>query len=272
MLKAIGVLLICLSALAAFSDTSGYQVGTITAVTHHRGAAGSDPSVASYDVSVRVGNTVYVVLYTPPFGTDTVQYVAGRDLPVLVGEKTLTFNDELGTTSEVPILSRTTIATQSSSSPTLDSAQQRNPIKSVDVIGLVGVKDNTGGALVIDAGKLRFTSPKGTSVIDAASIEDVVTGNDSQRAVRGALGTVSMFGPYGSGRVLSLFRSKVDTLTIQYRDPDGGLHGAIFTMPSGESESFKKELLAAGARTSIPSQPEQNAESTKASGATEEKP
>jgi hypothetical protein len=172
--------------------------------------------------------------------------------------------------SEVPIPSRTTISNESSPSAAPDTPEQKNPIKSVDVIGLVGVKDNTEGTLAIDGGKLRFTSPKGTSVIDAGSIEDVVTGNDSQRVVRGALGTVSMFGPYGSGRVLSLFRSKIDTLTIQYRDPDGGLHGAIFTMPNGQSDSFKKELLAAGARTSIPSQPEPNAESPK--GATEEKP
>jgi hypothetical protein len=126
--------------------------------------------------------------------------------------------------------------------------------------------------LTVRAAKLHFASPKGTSDIDAASIEDVVTGNDSQRAIHGTAGTISMFGPYGSGRLLSLFRSKVDTLTIQYRDADGGLHGAIFTMPPGESEPLKKELLAAGARTSIPSQPSAEAASTEASGHTEAKP
>ena len=82
-----------------------------------------------------------------------------------------------------------------------------NPIKSVDVIGLVGVRDNTAGALTVHAGKLHFASPKATSDIDAASIEDVLTGNDSQRVIHGTAGTISMFGPYGSGRFLSLVRS-----------------------------------------------------------------
>jgi hypothetical protein len=149
---------------------------------------------------------------------------------------------------------------------------QEDPIKSVDVIGLVGVKDATSGMLTVRDTKLHFASRKGTADIDTASIEDVLTGNDSQRAIHGTAGTISMFGPYGSGRFLSLFRSKVDTLTIQYRDADGGLHGAIFTVPPGESEPLKKKLLAAGARTSIPSQPSAEASSTKASGHTEAKP
>jgi hypothetical protein len=49
-----------------------------------------------------------------------------------------------------------------------------------------------------------------------------------------------------------LLRKKVDTLTIQYRDADGGLHGAIFTMPQGQADTIKKELVAQGARTSVP--------------------
>ena len=59
--------------------------------------------------------------------------------------------------------------------------------------------------------------------------------------------------PYGGGRFLSLFRKKIDTLTIQYRDVDGGLHGAIFTMPVGNSELMKTALLAQGAHTAEPS-------------------
>jgi hypothetical protein len=81
MLKAMGLVLIFLSALPTFcQSTSAYQVGTITAVTPHQGAAGSDPFGASYDVSVKVGDTVYVVLYTPPVDVGTVKYAAGRDL------------------------------------------------------------------------------------------------------------------------------------------------------------------------------------------------
>ena len=80
---------------------SQYQVGAIMAVREHTAAADADSSLTSYDISVRVGNTVYVVLYTPPLGDDTVRYVAGRDLLVLAGEKTITYNDMLGNSLQV---------------------------------------------------------------------------------------------------------------------------------------------------------------------------
>jgi hypothetical protein len=74
---------------------------------------------------------------------------------------------------------------------------------------------------------------------------------------------VSMFGPYGSGRFLSLFRSNLDSLTIQYRDDDGGLHGVVFTLAVGTAESLKIELIAQGAHTSIPTSAGPSADSSK---------
>jgi hypothetical protein len=94
--------------------TSEYQVGTITAVQYQQEAGGAEPSVFRYDVSVRVGNMVYVVLYTAPLGTDTIGYAAGRDLLVLVEENTLTYNDMLGNSLQVPILGRATVTPQGS--------------------------------------------------------------------------------------------------------------------------------------------------------------
>jgi hypothetical protein len=58
-----------------------------------------------------------------------------------------------------------------------------------------------------------------------------------------------MAAPYGGGRFLSLFRNKIDTLTVEYRDADGAFHGAIFMMPVGTAEEIKKELIAQGAHT-----------------------
>ena len=79
----------------------------------------------------------------------------------------------------------------------------------------------------------------------------MVTGNDTQRAIGGTVGTISEFAPYGGGKVLSLFRDKIDTLTIEYHDSNGALHGALFTMPVGNAEPLKKDLLAQGAQTTI---------------------
>ena len=132
--------------------------------------------------------------------------------------------------------------------------QARTETQAVQVIGLAGLKENTKGMLTVVNGSLRFVHAKGNADVPAASIDDVVTGKDSQRVVGGTLGTVaSVAAPYGSGSVLPLFRKKLDTLTIQYRDADGGLHGVIFTMPRGKADGIKDELVAQGARTTVPS-------------------
>ncbi len=125
------------------------------------------------------------------------------------------------------------------------------PVKVVVVKGLTGVKDNTKGTLVIGEGSMHFAHEGLKSDLATHSIDDVVTGDDSQRVIRGTVGTLSWFAPYGAGRFLSLFRSKLDTVTIKYRDADGGLHGAILTMPVGQAEVVKKDLLAQGARTTV---------------------
>src|SRR5271165_580192 len=106
--------------------------------------------------------------------------------------------------------------------------------EAVQVTGLTGIKENAKGTLTVESGTLTFASSKDSCDVSAASIQDVVTGNDSQRAIRGTAGTITMLAPYGGGRAVSLLRNKIDTITIQYRDSNGGLHGAVFTMRSEE--------------------------------------
>jgi len=127
------------------------------------------------------------------------------------------------------------------------------------VLGLEGVKHNATGILTVQKGTLEFTSGKKKTDVPASSISDVVTDKDSQRAIGGVVGTISMFGPYGSGRFLSLFRTKIDTVTINYHDTTGALHGAVFTMPTGKAEEVKQDLLAEGAHTTIPTAPDATA-------------
>ena len=101
------VFVLCVAASVVAQSASGkYQPGTIMSVNPHPVASGSDSSVTSYDISLKVGSTTYVVLYTPPPGTYGVEYKAGLDLLVLVGEKTIKFNDMLGNSRTVPIVSR----------------------------------------------------------------------------------------------------------------------------------------------------------------------
>jgi hypothetical protein len=141
------------------------------------------------------------------------------------------------------------------------------PVKAVQLIGLTGVKQNAKGTLKVENGNLQLVHGKANADITAASIQDVVAGDDTQRSVGDTVGVMSMAAPYGGGRFLSLFCRKIDTLTIRYRGVDGGLHGEIFTMPVGAANAIKTQLVSEGAHTAttgepttaIPSSNEQNA-------------
>jgi hypothetical protein len=110
-LKPLGLICTLLTVFPALGQsTSKYQVATITDVkTHLTDAAGASDAI-SYDVSVKVGDTIYIVLYKPPLGEETVKYSAGRDLLVLVGKRTIRYNDILGQSFDVPIESQRPVA------------------------------------------------------------------------------------------------------------------------------------------------------------------
>jgi hypothetical protein len=79
-------------------------------VTRHH-AETTDHNLPKYDVSLKVGNMLYVVLYVPPaHGSNAIIHRAGRDLLVSVGAKTVFFNDQLGRRFGAPILSQKSLA------------------------------------------------------------------------------------------------------------------------------------------------------------------
>lgn len=142
-------------------------------------------------------------------------------------------------------------------SPFVRAGRAQQPEKGTKVVqvkGLMGVGSHTNGRLGVEGGNLHFSYEQAKVDVATSSVEDVITGADSQRLIHGFLGTMTMFAPYESGRFLSLFRVKMDTLTIKYRDTDGGLHGAVFTMGVGKAEVLKKALVAQGARTTVPTE------------------
>jgi hypothetical protein len=108
MLKSLFLIILCAVALPAFCQPSAkYEVAAILDVKPHQSAGdGSSSAVAAYEVSIKVGATIYVILYTDTLGTGTIKYVAGRELLVHVGKNTITYNDILGRSQEVPIISQ----------------------------------------------------------------------------------------------------------------------------------------------------------------------
>jgi hypothetical protein len=114
--KRFGVILAVVSALLTPAQTtpSKYQPGTITAVTAHQNASGdSEGNVARYDVSVKIGNVIYMVLYTPLNGANSVEYSPGIEMLFSVGSDTLTFNSKISGSTQVPILHREVLPAQS---------------------------------------------------------------------------------------------------------------------------------------------------------------
>ena len=91
---------------ALCQSASKWQIATITEVKPHPAAAEDTSDPITYDVSVKVSGTIYVVRYTTPSDALPPRYAAGRDLLVLVGKDTITYNDMLGRSFEVPIQSQ----------------------------------------------------------------------------------------------------------------------------------------------------------------------
>ena len=105
--KLIAVIALSLLTLPALCESaSTWQTATIIDIKS-REAAGDTPSDRPrYDVSVKVGDTIYVVLYTEPWGEIPAKYARGHELLVLVGKNTITYNDMLGRSFQVPIESQ----------------------------------------------------------------------------------------------------------------------------------------------------------------------
>ena len=122
------------------------------------------------------------------------------------------------------------------------------------VLGFEGISNNVNGDLSIKEQTLHFQAGDGRAAqISVGSIQDVSLG----QAEKQVGGTPMLLGkaatPFGGGRVISLFsHKKYDTVTVEYMDADGGLHGAIFQLKKGEAEILKNELQAAGAAITQP--------------------
>ncbi len=130
--------------------------------------------------------------------------------------------------------------------------------KVVHVLGLGNIKRNAKCKLAVQPGTVEVEAGAAKAELGIASILDVVTGQDSKHLVGGTLGTVTrLAAPYETGRFLSLFREKIDVLTVEYQDSNGGLHGAVFTLPKGQAALVKKQLIAQGARAGIPVEEEE---------------
>ena len=107
MRRLMAVIVLSLLTFPALSQSSSkYQIAVVTEVKPHEAAGDSASDHPRYDVSVKVGDTIYVVLYTQPWGEVPAKYATGHELLVSVGKDTITYNDMLGRSLQVPIESQ----------------------------------------------------------------------------------------------------------------------------------------------------------------------
>jgi len=108
------VLFSCLAIIPAVcqTDSSKYEPGTILAVVPHPDDSPESSSrPARYDVSVQIDDTVYVVLYSPPYGSNTVEYSPGIQKLFSVRSDSLRYPEHNGY-ADLPILRTTKVPAQ----------------------------------------------------------------------------------------------------------------------------------------------------------------
>lgn len=135
---------------------------------------------------------------------------------------------------------------------TAPTASASFTIRATHLLGFPNTKNNGNGSLSIKDDALRFEQDaKPAAEVKIASVQGVFLGSESKQVG----GTPAKLGkaaaPFGSGRVVSLFaHKKYDTLTVEYVDDEGGVHGAIFQLSKGQAEQVRKELVTRGVSSS----------------------
>jgi len=121
-------------------------------------------------------------------------------------------------------------------------------IRATHLLGFPDTKGDCNGVLTIQGNTLQFQRPdKPAAEVRIASIQGVFLGGESKQVGGVPVKVGKAAAPFGGGRVVSLFaHKKYDTLTLEYTDGDGGVHGAVFQMSKGQAERVRNELVARG--------------------------
>jgi hypothetical protein len=125
-------------------------------------------------------------------------------------------------------------------------------IRGTHLLGLPNTQHNCNGTLSIQDSVLQF-QPNGKPgvQVNMASVLNLSLGDESKQVGGLPMKLGKAAAPYGGGRVVSLFaHKKYDTLTLEYVDSNGGVHGAIFQLKKGQGELVRNELVARGISSS----------------------
>ena len=120
--------------------------------------------------------------------------------------------------------------------------------RATHLLGFANAGKNSTGTLSVQDDSLQFQqNGKPAARMKIALVRNVFLGAESKQVGGLPMTLGKTAAPFGGGRVVSLFaHKKYDTLSLEYVDADGGLHGAIFQLEKGQGEVVKNELIAQG--------------------------
>jgi hypothetical protein len=120
--------------------------------------------------------------------------------------------------------------------------------RATHLLGFANARDNSTGTLSVHDDSLQFQqNGKPGEKVKIALVRDVFLGGESKQVGGLPMTVGKAAAPFGGGRVVSLFaHKKYDTLTLEYLDTNGGIHGAIFQLGKGQGELVKNELSKRG--------------------------
>ena len=122
--------------------------------------------------------------------------------------------------------------------------------KAEHTYGFPDLKPNKKGTLTLTADALTFSGKSGTSSIPRSSVTAVSAGN--QRIELWGIGgrILRMTIPDGGGlAAAAVMHHRVDMLTVEFSDPQGGDHGAVFYLPANEAERAMQSFALAPSPT-----------------------
>lgn len=121
-------------------------------------------------------------------------------------------------------------------------------VRATHLLGFANARNNNTGILSVQDDSLQFQqNGKPSAQVKIGSVRDVFLGDESKQVGGLPMTLGKAAAPFGGGRVVSLFaHKKYDTLSLEYVDADGGIHGAIFQLKKGQGELVQKELIAQG--------------------------
>lgn len=96
------LMLFAIATAAMCQSSSPYKAAQLLDVAAHQ----PPTSEKSYDLTVKMENTIFIVYFVPPDGTNLIESKKGQDFVARVDGDTMKVNDLLGQSHSLKILSR----------------------------------------------------------------------------------------------------------------------------------------------------------------------